>query len=86
MNPKVSAAKGSAKAKSAKAKGPPAMKAGIFELSKCRASDLREALPRFNRPETKKSMEKEVLSKVPVCWGMIMTSISIRLLGVRVGQ
>ncbi|CAE7795013.1 unnamed protein product [Symbiodinium sp. CCMP2592] len=40
------------------------MKAGIFELSKCRASDLREALPRFNRADTKKSMEREVLHKV----------------------
>ncbi|OLP91634.1 Reticulocyte-binding protein 2-like a [Symbiodinium microadriaticum] len=29
-----------------------------------RASDLKESLPRFNRSETKKSMEKEVLGKV----------------------
>ncbi|CAE7830905.1 unnamed protein product [Symbiodinium sp. CCMP2592] len=43
------------------------MKPGIFELSKCRASDLREALPRFNRQDTKKSMEKEVLGKVGAC-------------------
>ncbi|CAE7722194.1 unnamed protein product [Symbiodinium sp. CCMP2592] len=40
------------------------MKTGIFELTKCRSSDLKEALPRFNRAETKKNMEKEVLSKV----------------------
>ncbi|CAE7219716.1 unnamed protein product, partial [Symbiodinium sp. CCMP2456] len=55
------AAKGKAKAK---AKGPPPMKAGVFELAKVRASDLKESLPRFNRGETKKSMEKEVLAKV----------------------
>ena len=56
------AAKGKAKAK---AKGPAPMKAGIFELAKVRASDLKESLPRFNRSETKKSMEKEVLGKAP---------------------
>ena len=43
--------KGKAKAK---AKGPAPMKAGVFELSKVRASDLKESLPRFNRSETKK--------------------------------
>ncbi|CAE7210464.1 unnamed protein product [Symbiodinium sp. CCMP2592] len=43
------------------------MKPGIFELAKCRASDLREALPRFNRQDTKKSMEKEILGKVGAC-------------------
>ena len=55
--------KGKAKAK---AKGPAPMKAGVFELSKVRASDLKESLPRFNRSETKKSMEKEVLSKARI--------------------
>ena len=40
------------------------MKSGIFELTKCRSSDLKEALPRFNRADTKKNMEKEVLAKV----------------------
>ncbi|CAE6945953.1 hypothetical protein AK812_SmicGene46902 [Symbiodinium microadriaticum] len=67
------AAKGKAKAK---AKGPPQMKAGIFELSKCRASDLREALPRFNRSETKKGMEKEVLAKVPIIFGVSTHSVN----------
>ena len=56
---KNTAAKGAAKAKTR-----PAMKAGICELAKLRVSDLREAFPRFNRSETKKSVEKEVLAKV----------------------
>lgn len=62
--PKASA-KATAKTKGkAKAKAPAAMKSGIFELNKCRSSDLKEALPRFNRAETKKSMQKEILDKV----------------------
>ena len=40
------------------------MKTGVYELSKARVSDLKEsAWPRYNRVETKKSMEKEVLAK-----------------------
>ena len=58
-------AKATAKTKAkAKSKAPAAMKSGIFELTKCRSSDLKEALPRFNRADTKKNMEKEVLAKV----------------------
>ena len=56
---KNTAAKGAAKAKAR-----PTMKAGICELSKLRVSDLRESFPRFNRSETRKSVEKEVLAKV----------------------
>ena len=62
-DPKASA-KATAKTKAkAKSKTPVAMKSGVFELTKCRSSDLKEALPRFNRSDTKKNMEKEVLAK-----------------------
>ena len=40
-----------------------AMKPGIFELSKVRLSDIKEALPRYIRGDTRKSMEKEILAK-----------------------
>ena len=58
MTPKAKAkATGKAKAKSS------ASKPAVLELSKVKTSDLREALPKYNRPETRKAMEKEILGK-----------------------
>ena len=57
---KSSAAKGKAKMKAA-AKP---LKVGVLELARAKASDIKDALPRYNRSETKKSLSNEIMAKV----------------------
>ena len=56
-----------AAAKKAAAKGkamPKQGKVGVFELARCKLSDLKEqSLPKYNRPESKKSIQNEIMNK-----------------------
>ena len=53
-----------AKKAAAKSKAlPKPGKAGVMELSRTKLSDLKESLPKYNRAETKKGIQNEIMTK-----------------------
>ena len=65
---KKALAKAAVKSKAKSKPAPKQGKVGVLELSRTKAADIREALPRYNRAETKKSLSNEIMTKVtPAC-------------------
>ena len=77
---KAKAAKGKAKAKSG---NPRQGKPGVLEVSWTKASDIKEALPRYNRTETKKRLNAEIMQKVMLAHSVVGHA-SFRFLSKRV--